>query len=138
MKDAEGNDIPSGGKVKRNSPISLIATPDKGYVLDKVLVNGIAVKGTEFKISRISTVTATFGVASAIDAAAINDARVTTASGSIIVYLPEGVLAEVFSIDGTRICSLAAGTSIIPVASGTYIVRTKNGADLKTMKVSVK
>lgn len=138
LKDAEGNDIQSGGKVKRNSPISLIATPDKGYVLDKVLVNGIAVKGTEFKISRISTVTATFGVASAIDAAAINDARVTTASGSIIVYLPEGVLAEVFSIDGTRICSLAAGTSIIPVAGGTYIVRTKNGADLKTMKVSVK
>ena len=138
LKDAEGNDILSGGKVKRNSPISLIATPDKGYVLDKVLVNGIAVKGTEFKISRISTVTATFGVASAIDAAAINDARVTTASGSIIVYLPEGVLAEVFSLDGTRICSLAAGTSIIPVAGGTYIVRTKNGADLKTMKVSVK
>ena len=31
--------------------------------------------------------------------------------------------------------SLAAGTSIIPVADGIYIVRTKNGADLKTMKV---
>ena len=101
-------------------------------------MNGKAVKGTEFKISRISTVTATFGLVSAIDAAAINDARVTTASGSIIVSLPEGVLAEVFSLDGTKICSLAAGTSIIPVANGIYIVRTKNGADLKTMKVSVK
>ena len=138
LKDAEGNDIQSGDKVKRNSPISLIATPDKGYVLDKVLVNGKAVEGTEFKISRISTVTATFDIASAIDAATINDASVTTASGSIIVSLPEGALAEVFSLDGTRICSLAAGTSIIPVADGTYIVRTKNGADLKTMKVSVK
>lgn len=138
LKDAEGNDIQSGDKVKRNSPISLIATPDKGYVLDKVLVNGKAVEGTEFKISRISTVTATFDIASAIDAATINDASVTTASGSIIVSLPERALAEVFSLDGTRICSLAAGTSIIPVADGTYIVRTKNGADLKTMKVSVK
>ena len=138
LKDAEGNDIQSGDKVKRNSPISLIATPDKGYVLDKVLVNGKAVEGTEFKISRISTVTATFDIASAIDAASINDASVTTANGSIIVSLPEGALAEVFSLDGTRICSLAAGTSIIPVADGTYIVRTKNGADLKTMKVSVK
>lgn len=138
LKDAEGNDIQSGDKVKRNSPISLIATPDKGYVLDKVLVNGKAVEGTEFKISRISTVTATFDIASAIDAATINDASVSTANGSIIVSLPEGALAEVFSLDGTRICSLAAGTSIIPVADGTYIVRTKNGADLKTMKVSVK
>lgn len=138
LKDAEGNDILSGDKVKRNSPISLIATPDKGYVLDKVLVNGKAVEGTEFKISRISTVTATFDIASAIDAATINDASVSTANGSIIVSLPEGALAEVFSLDGTRICSLAAGTSIIPVADGTYIVRTKNGADLKTMKVSVK
>ena len=138
LKDAEGNDIQSGDKVKRNSPISLIATPDKGYVLDKVLVNGKAVEGTEFKISRISTVTATFDIASAVDAATINDASVTTANGSIIVSLPEGALAEVFSLDGTRICSLAAGTSIIPVADGTYIVRTKNGADLKTMKVSVK
>ena len=138
LKDAEGNDIQSGDKVKRNSPISLIATPDKGYVLDKVLVNGKAVEGTEFKISRISTVTATFDIASAIDAATINDASVTTANGSIIVSLPEGALAEVFSLDGTRICSLAAGTSIIPVADGTYIVRTKNGADLKIMKVSVK
>lgn len=138
LKDAEGNDIQSGDKVKRNSPISLIATPDKGYVLDKVLVNGKAVEGTEFKISRISTVTATFDIASAIDAATINDASVSTASGSIIVSLPEGALAEVFSLNGTRICSLAAGTSIIPVADGTYIVRTKNGADLKTMKVSVK
>ena len=138
LKDAEGNDIQSGDKVKRNSPISLIATPDKGYVLDKVLVNGKAVEGTEFKISRISTVTATFDIASAIDAATINDASVTTANGSIIVSLPEGALAEVFSLDGTRICSLAAGTSIIPVADGTYIVRTKNGAGLKTMKVSVK
>lgn len=138
LKDADGNDIQSGDKVKRNSPISLIATPDKGYVLDKVLVNGKAVEGTEFKISRISTVTATFDIASAIDAATINDASVTTANGSIIVSLPEGALAEVFSLDGTRICSLAAGTSIIPVADGTYIVRTKNGADLKTMKVSVK
>ena len=138
LKDAEGNDIYSGDKVKRNSPISLIATPDKGYALDKVLVNGKAVEGTGFKISRISTVTATFNIVSAIDAAAINDARVTTASGSIIVSLPEGVLAEVFTLDGTRICSLAAGTSIIPVADGIYIVRTKNGADIKTMKVSVK
>ena len=138
LKDAEGNDIQSGDKVKRNSPISLIATPDKGYVLDKVLVNGKAVEGTEFKISRISTVTATFDIASAIDAATINDASVSTANGSIIVSLPEGALAEVFSLDGTRICSLAAGTSIISVADGTYIVRTKNGADLKTMKVSVK
>lgn len=138
LKDAEGNDIQSGDKVKRNSPISLIATPDKGYVLDKVLVNGKAVEGTEFKISRISTVTATFDIASAIDAASINDASISTANGSIIVSLPEGALAEVFSLDGTRICSLAAGTSIIPVADGTYIVRTKNGADLKTMKVSVK
>ena len=138
LKDAEGNDIQSGDKVKRNSPISLIATPDKGYVLDKVLVNGKAVEGTEFKISHISTVTATFDIASAIDAATINDANVSTASGSIIVSLPEGAIAEVFSLDGTRICSLAAGTSIIPVADGTYIVRTKNGADLKTMKVSVK
>lgn len=138
LKDAEGNDIQSGDKVKRNSPISLIATPDKGYVLDKVLVNGKAVEGTEFKISRISTVTATFDIASAIDAATINDASVSTANGSIIVSLPEGALAEVFSLDGTRICSLAAGTSIIPVADGTYIVRTKNGADLKIMKVSVK
>ena len=138
LKDAEGNDILSGDKVKRNSPISLIATPDKGYALDKVLVNGKAVEGTGFKISRISTVTATFNIVSAIDATAINDARVTTASGSIIVSLPEGVLAEVFTLDGTRICSLAAGTSIIPVADGIYIVRTKNGADLKTMKVSVK
>ena len=138
LKDAEGNDIQSGDKVKRNSPISLIATPDKGYVLDKVLVNGKAVEGTEFKISRISTVTATFDIASAIDAATINDASVSTANGSIIVSLPEGALAEVFSLDGTRICSLAAGTSIIPVADGTYIVRTKNGGDLKTMKVSVK
>lgn len=138
LKDAEGNDIQSGDKVKRNSPISLIATPDKGYVLDKVLVNGKAVEGTEFKISRISTVTATFDIASAIDAATINDASVSTANGSIIVSLPEGAIAEVFSLDGTRICSLAAGTSIIPVADGTYIVRTKNGADLKTMKVSVK
>ena len=138
LKDAEGNDIQSGDKVKRNSPISLIATPDKGYVLNKVLVNGKAVEGTEFKISRISTVTATFDIASAIDAATINDASVSTANGSIIVSLPEGALAEVFSLDGTRICSLAAGTSIIPVADGTYIVRTKNGADLKTMKVSVK
>lgn len=138
LKDAVGNDIQSGDKVKRNSPISLIATPDKGYVLDKVLVNGKAVEGTEFKISRISTVTATFDIASAIDAATINDASVSTANGSIIVSLPEGALAEVFSLDGTRICSLAAGTSIIPVADGTYIVRTKNGADLKTMKVSVK
>ena len=138
LKDNEGNDIQSGDKVKRNSPISLIATPDKGYALDQVLVNGKAVEGTEFKVTRISTVTATFKVASAIDAATIGNASVKTASGSIIVSLPEGTTAEVYSANGMRICSLAAGTSIIPVADGTYIVRTRNGAATKAMKVSVK
>ena len=139
LKDAEGNEIKSGDKVKRNSPITLIATPADGYMLDKVLVNGNAIEGTEFKISRISTVEATFKLATGIEAVSETGANVSVSNGTIIATLPEGTAADVYTASGEKICSVSAGTSLIPVASGTYILRVKDGtASARTMKVNVK
>ena len=139
LKDAEGNEIKSGDKVKRNSPITLIATPADGYMLDKVFVNGNAIEGTEFKISRISTVEATFKLATGIDAVSETGASVSVSNGTIIATLPEGTAADVYTASGEKICSVSAGTSLIPVASGTYILRVKDGtASARTMKVNVK
>ena len=139
LKDAEGNEIKSGDKVKRNSPITLIATPADGYMLDKVLVNGNAIEGTEFKISRISTVEATFKLATGIEAVSETGASVSVSNGTIIATLPEGTAADVYTASGEKICSVSAGTSLIPVASGTYILRVKDGtASARTMKVNVK
>lgn len=138
LKDNEGNDIQSGDKVKRNSPITLVATPDAGYVLDKVTVNGNAIEGTEFKISRISTVAASFKLATGIDAVNAADTKVYASNGTIVTSIAEGAAAEIYSANGQMICNVAAGTSIVPVANGTYIVRVKDNGSVKTVKVSVK
>lgn len=123
LKDASGNAILSGDKVKRNAPITLVATPDAGYVLDKVMLNGNAIEGTEFKISRISTVSASFKLATSIDNVNASETKVSASNGSIITTLPEGIGAEVYTVNGQQVCTVQSGTSIIPVASGTYIVR---------------
>lgn len=138
LKDNEGNDIQSGDKVKRNSPITLIATPAAGYVLDKVTVNGNAIEGTEFKISRISTVAASFKLTTGIDAANATENKVYASNGTIVATIAEGNTAEVYAANGQMVCTVAAGTSIVPVANGTYIVRIKDGASVKTVKIAVK
>lgn len=138
LKDADGNDILSGGRVKRNSPITLIATPATGYTLDRVTVNGNAIEGTEFKVSRISTVTATFKLATGIDAAKAAESKAYSSNGTIVTSVAEGATAEIYGTNGQRVCKVAAGTSIVPVAGGTYIVRIKGGASAKTVKVNVK
>lgn len=139
LTDAEGQTIQSGDKVLRNSPITLTATPDNGYTLDKVLVNSTEVEGTEFKVSRVSTVTATFKLATAIDALQAAEASVQTANGTIIVNAPEGTRLEVFTIGGQNVCTAsAAGTTIIPVASGSYVVRLATDKGLQTVKIMVK
>lgn len=58
VTDLEGNPIQE--TVKAGTELTVKATPNNGYELDKILINGTAIEGTNFTVNEATTVSATF------------------------------------------------------------------------------
>lgn len=56
----DGATITSGDKFKNGTVLSIVATPDAGYQVSSILVNGVAIEGTEFTVSVTTNVTIEF------------------------------------------------------------------------------
>lgn len=58
VTDMAGNDIT--GEVEEGTELQVTATPNEGYNLESILVNGVAIEGNKFTVKEATTVTATF------------------------------------------------------------------------------
>ena len=56
----DGEAITSGDKFENGTVLSIVATPDAGYQVSSILVNGVAIEGTEFTVSVTTNVTIEF------------------------------------------------------------------------------
>lgn len=56
----DGAAITSGDKFENGTVLSIVATPDAGYQVSSILVNGVAIEGTEFTVSVTTNVTIEF------------------------------------------------------------------------------
>ena len=125
LKDAEGNEIKSGDKAKKNSPITIESQADSGYKLDKVTANGIAVEGNTFKIARLTKVLASFVAdEGGVDSASLNGVSLYGSDGAIVVAVASEATVDVYSLAGASVLSERLdGNKRIAVAEGTYVVR---------------
>ena len=139
LKDAEGKVINSGDKVKRMSPITIKATPDAGYELDKITANSKVIEGNEFKISRNTTVTALFKVIDSVSDVALDGVAIAGADGAVRVSVASDSKVEIFDVNGRRVFAgnISAETTI-PMATGYYAVRIENADGSMARIVSVK
>ncbi len=139
IKTADGTVVKSGDKVKRLAPLTITATPDNGYVVDKITANGKEVEGNEFKISRNTTVIALFKVADSVDSVALDGVTIAGTDGAVVVNVADSSKVEIFDVNGRRVFagSISASTSI-PMATGYYAVRVENAQGSMARVVSVK
>lgn len=56
----DGVAITSGDKFENGTVLSVVATPDAGYRISSILVNSIAIEGTEFTVSGTTNITIEF------------------------------------------------------------------------------
>lgn len=139
VKTADGTVVASGSKVKRLAPLTITATPDAGYTLDKITANGKTVEGTELKISRNTTLIALFKVIDGVDNVTLDGVTIAGADGAVIVNTDSDSKVEIFDINGQRVFagSISASTTI-PMATGYYAVRVENAQGTMARLVSVK
>ncbi|MBE7064702.1 MAG: hypothetical protein E7384_02665, partial [Ruminococcaceae bacterium] len=79
--------LSSTGNIAYNTTITVTATPSEGYELDQILVNGTAISGTTFKVTKASTVTATFKkIQCAVSVGTVSNGKVTISPTGTVDY----------------------------------------------------
>lgn len=140
LTDEQGNVIKSGEKVKKNSTITIKATPAAGYKYDGLRIDNVVYAGkTEITITRYTNIEFGFSKATGIDNVSADEIGVSViaARGAITVAAPEGASATVFAANGKAVDAAAVnGNHTFAVAAGTYVVKV-SAADGKTATVKV-
>lgn len=139
LKDVDGQVIKSGDKVKRNSDITVEATPAEGYELDKITVNGREIEGLTFTVSRPSTVIATFKKQGSVSEITIDGVDVAGAEQSILVAADKVAKVAVYDMNGRSVYAAEINDNVvIPMATGYYAVRIETADGTMSRVVSVK
>ncbi len=139
LTDADGKEILSGSKAKKNSPITIEPLPDNGFRLDNVTVNGTVVEGLEFTIARLTKVLASFIKDAGVDNVAPDGVSIAGKNDEIVVTTPIESSVEVYNMNGANIVStLANGETIIPATKGFYIIKVTNQHGTMARVVAVK
>lgn len=139
LTDVDGNPVESGDKVKKNSPISVTATPDDTYELDAITLNGERIDGTEFTIARASEISALFKKLGGIDSVDLEGVSINGGNQEIVVFADTESKVEVYNLQGANVfAGNESGELRVPVASGVYAVRVSNGQGTMVKVVAVK
>lgn len=127
--DTDGNKIVSGDKTKKNSTITIAATPDNGYELKDVKANTLSVGTTSFEITRMTEVVPEFALSSAIKSASANNMSINGHNGAINLTVSADSQVSIYNMQGACMYSNEAASQLnIPLAKGAYLVRvTTNG-----------
>lgn len=140
LTDNDGNVINSGDKVAKNSNITITATPEVGFELDKVTKNGNVIEGTTFSISRYAIIQAMFReIATGISSAELDGVTVESGVQNITVTVSERSSVQIYNTNGMLVYNdVVEDITRQNVGSGIYVVKVKNNAGIMTRMVTVK
>ncbi len=130
---AQGSSIPSGSQIELGTVINIKATPDYGYHLSKIEVNGEVITGTEITVKRDTYIYVEFAPGTGIDHSHYTALSIypTPASESVTVATEVGsqpLSVTVTDLSGRTVATaIATGSkteiNISHLPQGTYIVR---------------
>ncbi len=133
LNAADNSSIPSGSQVEYGDVIKIEATPDNGYHLSHIVVNGEAITGTDITVKRDTYIYAEFAQGTGIDHSDYMALSIypTLASEYITVATEVGsspVSVTVTDLSGRTVATaIATGSktviNISHLSAGTYIVR---------------
>ena len=110
--------------MKKNSPITIVPTPDEGYVFDKATANNVDIDGLQFKVYRLTNFAAFFKQGDAVTAITLDGVNIFAAGGAVKVATPDDAKVEIFDINATKLVDTAIHTSAsFPMTAGLYLVR---------------
>lgn len=140
LYDVDNNEILSGTTTLRNSTITVVATPDEGYIYNSIMLNNNErIEGETFMIGAYCQVQAIFNSDDAVNDTKDNSTRIYAGHKSIHVVTTEHVKVEIYSIDGSLIHQSNVWDNMsMNVASGMYIVRVWQGDNFTTRTLVVR
>ena len=134
---ADQTPVLSGNKVKKNSTLKVVATPEEGYRLTKITANGKVAENGEFIITRATDVTARFEVATGIESVEADELVIKGAKGGITVVSETPAVVTVYHLGGQQVAQqTVASNGTVALAAGTYVVNVQN-ENLRVSKVVI-
>lgn len=135
LYDADNNEVKSGDKVKKNTTVTVVATPAEGYEVVSAKANGKDITDNKFIVTKATDVVVKFTVATAIDAATTETVTVEGGRQEIIVSASNATKAAVYTLSGKKVFdATVVGRKAVSVPAGVYVVTV----DGTTQKVLVK
>lgn len=139
VKDAGNNVVSSGSKVKKNTVITVEATPENGYSVTSMKANGEDVIDNKFTITRATDIAVKFALVTAIDGAKRVTATAEGGNHEITITTDCEVKTTVLGANGKVLFNdTVAADTAISLPAGIYIVTLQRGADAVTRKLLVK
>jgi hypothetical protein len=134
--------ISSGYAVDFGTILSISATPNTGYRLDSMMVNGRKVTENAYTLTDNITVSAIFSKISTATAILTENTTLVYASGrTIYVEAATGSNFSIYSVTGQLIASGMNGNSLqsfVLPSGGLYLVKVSNAGRVKTTKCLVR
>lgn len=134
--------INSGDMVRSGTTLTIKTTPNEGYKLNEIKVNGVTITGTTCKVTAATTISAIFG-----PNVGVNDneivkfniypnpvSEVMNITGdftSVNIYNSVGQCVGTYSVEEAKI-------NVSNLSEGVYMVRVYNGDIFSTRKVIIK
>ncbi|MDY6265692.1 MAG: hypothetical protein SPM31_01035 [Prevotella sp.] len=135
LYDADNNEVKSGDKVKKNTTVTIVATPAEGYEVASAKANGKDITDNKFIVTKATDVVVKFTVATAIDAATTATVTVEGGRQEIIVSASNATKAAIYTLSGKKVFdATVVGRKAVSVQAGVYVVTV----DGTTQKVLVK
>ncbi len=128
LMDSNNKEVVSGGKVAKNTVVTVITEPDEGYQVESVKANGKEVVENAFTVLRATDVVAKFTILSGID---MNEKEaITVIGGKNNITFDASAQAEIgiYSMDGVQIQKKTiSDNERIDLPAGMYVVTVKTG-----------
>ena len=139
-QDSDGEEIPSGTELQKNTAITIVPEADLGYEIGSFMVNGVdrltelSENGGEYWITIAEDVelTVTFTPLTGISGAKLTEVYFDRTTS--ILHAPEGAMWRVYNITGSAVFEGQGTQNLQNLSVGTYIAKVKTDNGIRTIK----
>lgn len=138
---ATGEKVLTGMKVKKNSELTVKATPDAGYATARITANGKEITDGKLTLTRSTDVAARFEVATGIGEvdSASDGCLISSSYGALNITTDQEVRLNVYTVAGKLVQQAVLNQSgQINLPAGTYVVQTVTGSKTSSQVVVVR
>ena len=127
VTDSKGQEVVSGGKVAKNTEITIVATPAEGYKVEFVKANGEVVSNGKFTITRATDVYAKFVELGGVEDVENNGIAIVGGQNEITVNAAVESAVSIYNMAGIELANkVIEGEDVTSLAAGMYIVTVRN------------